>query len=71
MQRRAESNYRKQLEEERKRIVDESHWVIKNGESERYSVNVNDFPMLLIFIVFGEKNNKVTHSIIMFYTEIK
>ncbi|XP_031570353.1 M-phase phosphoprotein 6-like [Actinia tenebrosa] len=40
MQRRAESDYRKQLEEERRRKIDEAHWVLntKTGESERVEI---------------------------------
>ncbi|KXJ18432.1 M-phase phosphoprotein 6 [Exaiptasia diaphana] len=40
MQRRSESNYRKELEEERKRMIDESHWVIQKAGSERGQVEI-------------------------------
>lgn len=50
MQRKAESDYRKQLEEERRRKIEEAHWVLNtaNGEIERYF-----YEMLHIFLLFG------------------
>ena len=34
MKRKAESDYRRQLEEERQRAIEKSHWVVEGQENE-------------------------------------
>ena len=34
MKRKAESDYRRQLEEDRQRAIEESHWVVEGQENE-------------------------------------
>ena len=34
LKRKAESDYRRQLEEERQRAIEESHWVVEGQENE-------------------------------------
>ena len=34
MKRKAESDYQRQLEEERQRAIEESHWVVEGKENE-------------------------------------